>query len=87
MTRMALLIVAMAQAWVWGASLPASARSSTNTPPNTPIFIEPGMEGQIVNPADVHMQTAAFSDPDVLDTHVCSDWEIATVSPPVVAWR
>ena len=41
---------------------------------------------KIVNPADVHMETAPFSDADVGDTHACSDWEIWTVAPAQRVW-
>ena len=49
--------------------------------------VEPASDGQILSPADVHMQTAAFSDPDPGNTHLCSDWEIWTVGPsPQRVW-
>src|SRR5262245_11142085 len=56
-----------------------------NTPPNTPTITEPTI-GRIVNPADCHMETAPFSDPNPGDTHVCSDWEIWTVTPSQRVW-
>ena len=56
-----------------------------NVPPNTPVVTEPGV-GRIVNPADVHMETGLFSDPDAGDTHLCTDWEIWTVSPSQRVW-
>ena len=59
---------------------------AANVPPNIPIITEPATDGAIVNPADVHMETAPFSDPDTEDTHVCSDWEIWTVSPSERVW-
>ena len=55
-------------------------------PPHTPTITEPSTEGQISNPADVHMETAAFSDPDASDTHACSDWEIISVSNEELVW-
>ncbi len=57
-----------------------------NTPPNAPTITEPAFDGRIVNPEDVHMESAPFSDPDPGDTHLSSDWEISTVSPPEVVW-
>jgi len=57
-----------------------------NEPPATPIVTEPAVDGQIVNPADVHMETSPFSDPDPGDSHLCSDWEIWTVAPPERVW-
>jgi glucose/arabinose dehydrogenase len=71
--------------------LQPASRSSSNTlvnlPPATPVIQEPGSEGQIVNPFDVHMVTAPFSDPDPGNTHLCSDWEIWTASTPQRVWR
>lgn len=55
-------------------------------PPHTPTITEPSTEGQIANPADVHMETAAFSDPDPNDTHACSDWEIVSVPSEELVW-
>jgi len=56
------------------------------TPPNSPIITEPSTDGQIVNPADVHMETRPMSDPDPGDTHDCTDWEIWTVAPGEMIW-
>jgi len=60
---------------VWGA------------PPAAPVITEPATNGQVVHPADVHMETAPFSDPDSGDTHLCSDFEIWTVSPTQLVWQ
>ena len=46
-----------------------------NNPPQIPEITEPPTNGTIVNPSDVHMETAPFVDQDG-DSHVCSDWEI-----------
>src|SRR5436190_7589745 len=46
---------------------------SNNNPPITPTITEPSTDGQIVNPADVHMEASPFSDLDLGDTHVCTD--------------
>ncbi|MCA9241074.1 MAG: PQQ-dependent sugar dehydrogenase, partial [Planctomycetales bacterium] len=48
-----------------------------NTPPDVPTITEPAVVGQVVNPADVHMEAVGFSDLDG-DTHKSSDWEIWT---------
>lgn len=55
-------------------------------PPATPTITEPDVDGKIVNPADVHMESGPFSDPDPGDTHACTDWEIWTVSPAERVW-
>lgn len=63
-----------------------SAAHAQNHSPDPPIITQPGMDGQIVNPADVHMETGPFSDPDPGDTHICTDWEIRTVTPDERIW-
>ncbi|MGE3107674.1 MAG: PQQ-dependent sugar dehydrogenase [Phycisphaerales bacterium] len=65
------------------AVLPAAL--AQNQPPATPGVTEPPV-GRIVNPADCHMECTAFSDPNPGDTHLCSDWEIWTVSPSQRVW-
>jgi len=51
------------------------------------MITEPATEGQLVHPADVHMQATGFSDADN-DTHACTNWEIRTTDPtPAVAWH
>ncbi|MGH7455806.1 MAG: hypothetical protein ACRENG_30905, partial [bacterium] len=62
---------------------PANAQS----PPNPPVITEPARQGQIVNAADVHMETQPMSDPDSGDTHYCSDWEISTISTSEQIWE
>ncbi len=57
-----------------------------NLPPFTPTITEPGVSGQIVNAADVHMECAPFADPDAGDLHECTDWEIWTVAPSQRVW-
>lgn len=51
-----------------------------NSSPAAPTVTEPSMEGQVVNPADVHMEAIGFSDSDG-DAHKSTDWEIWTVGP------
>jgi len=60
---------------------------SGNHPPNAPTITEPATDGLTLSPADVHMETAPFSDPDPGDHHFCSDWEIWTVTPSERVWH
>ncbi|HPF39364.1 MAG TPA: PQQ-dependent sugar dehydrogenase [Phycisphaerae bacterium] len=62
------------------------ALAGVNSPPVTPTITEPNMPGLILNPQDVHMETAPFSDPDAGDTHSCTDWEIWSVTPSERVW-
>lgn len=57
-----------------------------NTPPAAPVITQPDVDGLIINPSDVHMETGPFSDPDQGDQHRCTDWEIWTVSPAQRVW-
>ena len=75
---LALSFIALAVAFLPGVAL-------AQTPPNAPPITSP-IAGQIVSPFDVHMEAGPFSDPDVGDTHFCSDWEIWTVSPLQRVW-
>ncbi len=47
-----------------------------NTPPHTPVIIEPSESARTIDPGDVHMATAPFADDDRGDALLCSDWEI-----------
>jgi hypothetical protein len=49
-----------------------------NDGPALPTIMEPTVEGDIVNPADVHMEAIGFSDPNG-DDHLSTDWEIWSV--------
>lgn len=61
---------------------------SGNHPPRTPVFIEPVFDGEVVNAADVHMETAPFSDPDSGDRQTASDFEIWTAgASPQRVWH
>jgi hypothetical protein len=62
-----------------------AAVAVANQPPDTPVILEPSAEA-VVSPADVHMVTAAFSDPDG-DDHLCTDWEIRSATTGEVVWR
>jgi hypothetical protein len=75
------------QALSWlGVLVLAAPCLGQNNPPEAPVITEPAVDGQIVNPADVHMETGPFSDPDQGDGHWCTDWEIWTVSPSERVW-
>ncbi len=54
--------------------------NSPNASPSAPIITEPSVAGQVVNPADVHMEAIGYSDADG-DAHKSSDWQIWTVGP------
>ncbi|MFT6080404.1 MAG: hypothetical protein ACJAQZ_002466, partial [Planctomycetota bacterium] len=54
--------------------------------PLTPVFSEPSAPDLVLNPNDVHMETNPFSDPDPLDQHLASTWEIWTVAPVQRIW-
>jgi glucose/arabinose dehydrogenase len=54
--------------------------SSPNGAPVAPTITEPATEGQVVSPADVHMESTGYSDPDG-NAHKSTDWEIWTVGP------
>jgi len=63
-----------------------SVGTGGNSPPLQPTITEPTVDGQIVNPSDVHMETTAFVDLDSGDQHLCSDFEIWTTSPTERVW-
>ncbi len=54
-------------------------------PPATPVITEPDADGLTLNPADVHMETAPFSDPDG-DGHFCTDWELRELPSNTLVW-
>ncbi|TDJ69502.1 MAG: hypothetical protein E2O39_11470 [Planctomycetota bacterium] len=58
----------------------------SNQPPAAPAITEPSTNGQELNPADVHMETSAFSDPDLGDLHECTDFELWTIQPSARIW-
>ncbi|MFN2521065.1 MAG: PQQ-dependent sugar dehydrogenase, partial [Candidatus Limnocylindria bacterium] len=64
----------------------AATAAAANTAPATPVVTEPATDGQVVSPADVHMEQTAFSDPNAGDTHRCTDWEIRITATAEVAW-
>jgi glucose/arabinose dehydrogenase len=63
-----------------------SGNPTTNHVTTAVIITEPAEDGQIVHPADVHMETAPFSSQDGEITHVCSEWEIWTIEPQERVW-
>jgi glucose/arabinose dehydrogenase/PKD repeat protein len=71
------VVLTAAAGWVGAAN--------ANTPPATPVVTEPRV-GRLVNAEDVHMECDPFSDADPGDGHLCTDWEIWTVSPPERVW-
>ncbi|MFN3241717.1 MAG: PQQ-dependent sugar dehydrogenase [Planctomycetota bacterium] len=62
------------------------ALAAQNTAPLAPTFTEPPVANLVVNPSDVHMESAPFSDPDPGDQHLASTWEIWTVTPSQRVW-
>ncbi|MFG0259003.1 MAG: PQQ-dependent sugar dehydrogenase [Phycisphaerales bacterium JB041] len=71
----------------WLAAFALAAQSlGQNDPPAAPVITQPEVDGLVLNPADVHMETGPFSDPNPGDDHLCTDWEIWTVSPSERAW-
>lgn len=57
-----------------------------NQPPLAPTITEPSQPTRILNPSDVHMETAPFADPNAGDQHAATDWEIWTVTPNQRIW-
>lgn len=58
-----------------------------NSPvPATPTVTEPSTDGQVVHPADVHMETSPFVDPGG-DGHLCTDWEIRLAASGALVWQ
>ncbi len=61
--------------------------SVPNAGPQAPTITEPVADGQIVNPADVHMESVGYFDSNG-DVHKSTDWEIWTVGPGAEpAWQ
>jgi PKD repeat protein/glucose/arabinose dehydrogenase len=66
--------------------LAGSVALAQNSPPAAPVITEPVIDGRVLSPADVHMESGPFSDPDPGDTHLCTDWEIWTITPAQRVW-
>jgi len=56
-----------------------------NVPPHAPLILEPSESAHAIDPGDVHMATAPFTDDDAGDQLACSDWEIRT-EYGIVVW-
>jgi glucose/arabinose dehydrogenase len=54
--------------------------------PAAPTITEPASDGQLVHPADVHMEAGGLFEPDEA-TDACTDWEIRTADLAQVAWQ
>ena len=59
---------------------------SANAPPAVPVITEPSGT-RALQPSDVHMEIDAFSDPDALDSHGCTNWEIWAITPDEKVWE
>lgn len=59
---------------------------ATNFPPNRPVFVEPSVPAQWMDPRQLTLAVDLFSDPNSGDTHAASDWEIWSVEPPERVW-
>ena len=58
-----------------------------NNSPATPTITEPEIEGQVVNPTDVHLEAVSFFDV-AGDLHKSTDWEIwSTDGTPQIVWQ
>ena len=64
-----------------------AAAARTNAPPAPPVISEPVADGAVINYADVHMETAPFSDPNPADSHRSTDWQIRVKSTGEIVWR
>jgi glucose/arabinose dehydrogenase len=61
------------------------AARSSNASVSSPVIMEPAVDGQVVNPYDVHMVAGPFvGSPG--ESHVCTDWEIRTLFSDQVVW-
>lgn len=58
----------------------------SNTSPAQPSVTEPHADGVTVNPADVHMESTPFADPDPGDQHFCTEYEIWRISTVTRVW-
>lgn len=67
------------------ASLAAAGLIAARASPAPPAITEPAADGQVVSPFDVHMVAGPFAGSPG-ESHVCSDWEIRTISADTVVW-
>src|SRR6185295_4559143 len=61
------------------------AAAPAPVPPTVPTVTEPPSDGWIINPADLHMEVAAYVDPDGTP-HASTDWEIWKTSVSQRIW-
>jgi hypothetical protein len=62
-------------------------RPGFNRAPNMPVISQPATDGWVVDPFDnLVLSVDFFSDPDTGQSHLSTDWEINTVSPPATVW-
>jgi glucose/arabinose dehydrogenase len=66
------------------AALPLFGGVARADPPAAPTITEPSHDGQLVHPADVHMEVAAPSEPG---DDACTDWQIRTADLSRVVWQ
>ena len=70
---------------VLAAVLLIAAPSPASATVATPVITEPAVDGQIINPYDVHMVAGPFQGSPG-EAHVCSDWEIRTPFSDQLVW-
>ena len=80
-----LALVAMVAVGLGGVGALSPQALLAQTPPRTPIVLEPQTDGPI-DPNDVHMETAPYFDADG-DAHRCTDWEIVRLASNEVVWE
>lgn len=68
-----------------GVSCLFASTAPGQSPPVAPTILEPQLN-VLIDAADVHMETAPFSDPDAGDTHVCTDWQIIRLDLNEIVW-
>ncbi|MFY7896623.1 MAG: hypothetical protein ACOVP8_10350, partial [Phycisphaerales bacterium] len=61
------------------------SHAAAQSPPAAPTILEPQLN-VLIDAADVHMETAPFSDPDAGNTHVCTDWQIIRLDLNELVW-
>lgn len=64
----------------------AGVARAQNQPPLAPVIREPILN-ILIDPSDVHMETAPMVDPNSGDTHQCTDWQLVDVQTGTVVWR
>jgi glucose/arabinose dehydrogenase len=72
--------VAIAAAILWALACAPGAGAAA---PAAPAITEPATDGQLVHPADVHMEVTSPANPD---DDACTDWEIRTPDLSKLVW-